>query len=365
MLKQFKHIPKQVFIFSIISAVFICPYLIRFGIGPVTGTYKGAAWGFWIRNNPYYYAMWGGDWFKYSPFFAFCYTPFSLMGPTWQAVAWGLTNIVIYWWGISRWFVLRKSSSAWLWFAVVLCSMELDGSARYQQINPLLIGMILGALADYRDGKFARAGFWLMIATNFKLIPAIFLFTQRWNKPFIKGMFAAGVLSLVVPLLWLGPHDLWMWHRTWAEVLLRDTRTEGLLDLETVLTRWNYPALGHWLKIAVTVISLATLALGRRAVPILLMMLILISPRTESATFVVAAPVFLFLAEAMEKLEPRKRWAARAVFLACAFFITLSFNDVWPKALFRPTLYHYATKTLGMLGLWALGLALLGKTRDA
>jgi len=359
MLKHFKQIPKQVFVFSIISAVFICPYFVKYGLGPVASTYKGAAWGFWIGNNPYFYPMWGGDWFKYSPFFAFCYTPYSLMGGVGQAMAWGVTNIVIYWWGISRWFVFRRETSGWLWFALVLCSMELDGSSRYQQINPLLIGMILGALADYRDGKFARSGGLLTIATNFKIIPVIFLFTQKWNKPFIRGVVIAGIVALAIPLIWLGPREAWIWHRSWAELLIRDTRTEGLLDIQTVLTRWQYPVLGLTLKIGVTIISLATLAYGMKAVPVLLMMLILVSPRTESATFVVAAPVFLFLAEAMEKLPKGKKAVARAVFLICAFFITLSFNDIWPKVFFHPTKYHYATKTLGMLGLWVLGMFLL------
>ena len=34
------------------------------------------------------------------------------------------------------------------------------------------------SLADYRDGRYFRAGSILTVATNFKLLPVVFYFTQ-------------------------------------------------------------------------------------------------------------------------------------------------------------------------------------------
>ena len=142
-------------------------------------------------------------------------------------------------------------------------------------------------------------------------------------------------------------------------MLAKDIGGEGLLDIQSVLTRWGAPTLGLVLKLSVAALSLLSLMRGPKSLSVLLMMLILTSPRTESATFVLAAPAFLFIAESMEELSGKTRWGARFLFMACAFFLTLSFNDLWPKVLFQPKNLHYATKTLGMMGLWILGICLL------
>lgn len=356
-------ITKQVLWLTAISLVFAGPYLLMYGTGPVTRTYEVAARLFWEKKTPYLAPTW--DWFKYAPIFAFFYTPFSWLPSSPQALAWGAFNAAIYWYGLSRWFLFSRSTRPLLWFALVLCSMELDGTLRYQQTNALLIGITLVGLAALREQRDGWAAAILTAASNLKIIPGVFLVILPFRRAVGWGVLFAVLFCVSAPLLYLGPTLTFEWHLQWANLLIKDIFSEGLLDIESVLGRQGFPGFGRFVRSSVFLATMAWVAANRRAlftysgIALLLTMVTLVSPRTESATFVFVAPAFLFLASEIETLQGWARRVSVAAFVVSAFFVSISFNDIWPKVLFNPKLYYYATKTGGIFLLWGLSFALL------
>jgi hypothetical protein len=92
--------------------------------------------------------------------------------------------------------------------------------------------------------------------------------------------------------------------------------------------------------------------------------LLLFSPRSESPTFILIAPAYLFLTRLFyREKKPDVAWALLAL---CLFWITFAFNDLWPKAVWDPRSWNYASKVFGIFGIWGILVFLLAqKNRGA
>jgi hypothetical protein len=340
----------------------VLPKLLMTGTNIVTITYGTAAERILHGILPYQPAP-GADMFKYSPFFALAYSPLTLFGPRLHAALWACVNISVFWYGVSRWFLFGKETPAWLWAALILCSMEMDGSLRYQQVNAFLAGLMLLGLADYRDGNFFRSGFLLTVAANLKVVPLVFVLALLYpiRGRYLKAILAAVLITVFAPALVLGLAKNFAFHRAWAEILVGDLGKPGLLDIETVMLYFGAsPFMAKVTRLEVIGFSLLAfgIVLARRParfpwedfIPCGLGLMLLASPRTESPTFVLFAPAYIFLVSA----TLGKRFELALIAIAM-FLITFAFNDLWPKAIWNPSAsLHFTTKTLGVFVLWLL-----------
>jgi len=350
---------KQVLFLVLWSFLLVTPKLATTGIEIVTQTYREGAVRFWGGGNPYASPQLG-DWFLYSPFFAMAYGALAHLPSKPQALLWALLNTVVFWTGVSSWFRFHRESSWVSWLALIGCSMELDGSLRYQQINPLLTGMILLGLAAYRDGNLTKAGWLLALGCNIKLLPAAFAgpLLVPLRKRYLFSLVGFSIFLILLPALAVGIRANLLLHwRQWLS-LSGDLSQRKLLDIATVSWRLGWPLLG---KVFWGIVASATagLMIGMRVsfqrgpfpwglwISIGLSSLLLLSPRTESPTFVLLGPVYLFLAG-------EKGWLGRGATLISIFFVSVIYNSIWPSFLKLPIQEFWASKALGTLLLWAV-----------
>lgn len=350
---------RQVLLLTFFSWALVFPQLSRNGLNVVTHTYDQAAHRFWSGQNPYAPSA-HGDQFKYPPFFAALYGPFAaLPGPV-QALAWAWLGIFVFWFGVSKFFMFNRGSPWVLWLALGLCSMGLDISVRYQQVNALLTGLLLWGLHAARDGRMGKSAALFFLNADFKILPGLFAFTM--GVPPRARYWGAAAISLaacfILPSLQLGWTGNRQAHETWFGLLAGDLGARGILDIGTVLSRWGLGFFGNALRFVILFVTAGVL-LGMRLrgrtdwgyfYVLGACALLLFSPRTESPTFVLVAPAYLFLARAAWKLRAEQRGAALTGLAAVAFAITFCYSDAWPKSVWDPR--GYSPKTLGTLAIW-------------
>lgn len=361
---------KQISILSAITILFVAPHLFLHGTNIVTHTYAFGSHQFWAGLSPYADPRGAGDWFKYSPLFAWFYTPFAAMPSSLQAGFWGIFNIICFWFGVSVWFSWKKLESKWLWLGFLFCSMEADGSFRYQQMNASLVGLTLVGLYLYRTQKLRSAGLLITIVTNVKILPGLFLtgLLIPARKKYFQGIVLGAFVCLAVPVLFWGFSKTMTYHWDWYSLLRRDTNTDGLLDIATILKRLGFASAKVWVLYPLSFFSLALFVLYRFLkksfewdlwIPFGLLTLLLVNPRTESPTFVLAGPAYLFLQRYSFTIQGKLKYLTLGLWTLGVFFVTLCMNDIWPKALWNPGSWLQFNKTLGVFILWVSSVILM------
>ncbi len=364
-----KALIKQISILVGITTLFVTPYLFLKGTNIVTHTYAFGSRQFWAGLSPYVDPQGAGDWFKYSPLFAWFYTPFEGMNRPLQAGLWGIFNILCFWTGISLWFPWKKMESKWLWLGFLLCSMEADGSFRYQQMNASLVGLLLLGIYLYKEGKYFSSGVVLAIITNIKILPGLFLVGLLFpiRKKYLLGILIGLALCLLVPISVWGVNKTLLYHWDWYLLLKRDTQTEGLLDIATVLKRLGFLNTKIWILYPIALFSLGLFLLSRLKnhlfnwdlwISLGLFTLLLVNPRTESPTFVIGGPAYIFMFRYILRLSHLSKYFALTIWSLGVFFITLCMNDIWPKFIWDAAPWYQTNKTLGVFILWSLSIGL-------
>ena len=364
---------RQSLVLALVSFLFVIPRLYSAGTNIVTETYRLGALRFFNGTNPYALPLIGGDRYEYSPFFCLVYGPFTLLPLKLQALGWAFLNSFVFWLGVCAWVRLRTKSSRWLFLAFIACSMELNICLLYQQVNALLIGIVLIGLANFRDRRYLSAGMLLALATNLKTLPGIFavslLFPLR--SRYLFGLTLASLVVLLAPAMFVGFLEDIHLHMSWFGRLIDayGMVTPLQLDAASTFHRFGMKGLGLFIQSLVLILSLialfmtsakkitnwpAWIVVGASAV-------LLVSPRTESPTFVLVAPAYVLLMAYLQTSRASSRVRAAGISVLCAaiFFITLSFTDVWPKVWWNPGSLKYATKCWGTLVLWAMAIGLL------
>lgn len=357
----------QCLTFTFLTFLFVTPRLWRGGINIVTNTYRLGTLRFLHGSNPYALPLEGGDRYEYSPFFCVFYSPFALLPSSGQALAWAFANGFLFWVGVLAWVKLSKKSSPWIYFALVVCSMELNISVLYQQVNALLIGATLFGVALFRDGRLFWAGALLATITNLKTLPGLFALALifPFRRRYWEGLAAGSLLTLLSPIVFVGLTKTVSFHTEWVKAQFAALAYERpyQLDLGSVLKSFGSNSLGHWAPLVVLALSVGLLFYGvfsRKQLPwaswlgIGSTCLLLASPRSESPTFVLIAPTYLLVVSLI--LHFGKSKSGLFILASSAFFITICFTDLWSKKLWDPGSIHYASKTFGTLALWLLSV---------
>jgi len=353
--------------FALATWSFLCvlPVLLKTGPNVVTLTYFSGAKNLWEGLSPYGWLEPGADLFFYPPFFAALWGAFGLLGPMPGILLWSFLNSLVFWWGISQWFQIKKDQSKWLWFFWIATAIELDISLRYQQANALLAGLILWALSALRERRMGLSGFLMALATHLKVFPILIAFAIALplDLAFFASYSASLLILLGLPALAVGfPEVIWL-HWEQFQSTTADFSQRQLLDLKACLKRLGSETLGALAQKGTGLLGAIILLGYRFRVPnskfvwgfwytSFMTLLLAVTPKTESPTFVWAAPGYLFLAQSK---SAKTKWLLALI----AFSMTLVYSSLFPKMWVLALTENYLSKTFANWAFWALSSFLL------
>lgn len=355
---------RQASLLGLWSFLCVLPVLLMTGPNVVTLTYLEGAERLFEMGNPYLPPSPGRDAFFYPPFFAALWKGLALLGAKPAILFWAVLNSVVFWWGVSCWFLIQKKQGAWAWFFLLCAAVELDISLRYQQANALLAGLILWALAEFRDRHFGRAGFLLALGTHLKIFPILFagLLFVPFQLAFGASFVGALLLLFLVPAFIVGIPEALSLHLEQIYSTTQDFSQRQLLDLVAFFSRLGFSELGKTLQIGTALIGSIVLLVYRWRTPIakfswglwytsFASLLLAVVPKTESPTFVWVAPACLFCWLKV----PKWRW----FWMIVGLFLTLVYSSAFPKSLVYALTHDYNSKVVANFLLWIASSFLL------
>jgi hypothetical protein len=158
-----------------------------------------------LHGQPLYADFDGSIGLPWPPFAIFTLIPFALLArlslPLTKAL-WAVGNVALF-----GWCLVRGYRHAGRWTPVVLAvaavAQPLQSNFQHLNINLVLLGLVMLAIADLERGRETRGALWIAVATALKGYPgAIFLYflvRGRW-RPLVAGVAATVVLTFLVVL---------------------------------------------------------------------------------------------------------------------------------------------------------------------
>ncbi len=194
------------------------------------------------------------------PFTALGLVPFALLAEWSLALSkgcWTALNVLCLGWALAR---ARSWSAGWtpIALAVAAVGKPLQSNFEHLNITPILLGLIVAAAADLREGRERRAGAWIGLAAAIKGFPALLLLYLAYRRAWrgcAAGIGVAAGLTLVAVLPY-GPAGAVRAVLDWAR-----RSAEG-----AALGRWGTQSLAgftfffHWSAAAVVLLGVACVA---------------------------------------------------------------------------------------------------------
>ncbi len=324
-------------------------------------------------QNPYEVTLANGpsNQFKYSPLFAVIAAGMAAIKS--QRVvtsAWILLSMGTFYLGLGRWVQLTNKVPALVTYGVILAVLELTFSLLLTQANALIIGMTLIALAEYRDSRLFSAGAILILATNLKVYPLIFLVPLlfTFQPRFWFGALVAGIAAFLLPALFSSwSHNLKM-HVAWMQLVVNNSGGPGILDIASAMERAGLANLGRILRWSIALVTVPIFVgvffIKRREVAWQPWMafgisaLLLLSPRTDIFTYVMLAPSFVLMLSWFGASQDRGMRIGGSIAIGLFAFAIVSCQFIDPKWLISETPTELL-RVLGTLGIWIMTGALL------
>lgn len=304
--------------------------------------------------------------FKYSPAFAVVMIPFARLPHKLALFLWAILCTVVYWWGIYCWIPPDRSAFGWFWN--IFLAMEVNGSLIHGQMNPLLAGGILLALDQFRRERWGVSSGLLVTLSNFKIIPGLALVPALWRSgPSFWGRVALVSLVLfLLPLPWLGLEGTFRLHQEWFHLLFQDgtgQRSFNCADVRSIFEKMGLAGIANLLYALVALATAAALVWPPRRrtddwpwwAILILTALVLLNPKTETPSYVIAAPAVALIAYLF---RGSSHPVELGVAFLCAVLITFLHNDIWPQFLFKADRYapRVDYKMVGTLLTWGMAL---------
>ena len=354
-------------------AFFILSYGISFNI--VMYNYYLGGISFLDGQNPYEVTLRNGpsNQFKYSPLFALIMGGMARFSRQDMVVGlWLLVGMTAYSFGLSRWSSLARIAPFYVPLALFAGLIELTVSLSVNQSNALIIGLILIGLAEYRDGRHFSAGAILLLATNFKVYPVIFLASLALllNPAYLYGALSMGLATFLLPACFVGWSHNWNTHLAWFYTILRDSSGPGILNMLSAFQRNGLTGIGqimHWLVLVISIpLFFSYVRLTRRVdwrpwMAFGIASLLLLSPRTEVFTYVLLAPSYVLMAIWCAESEQRIVRTYGGVTFAIFAVLIASMRYVDPQWYVSESPMEIV-RVIGALGFWIFSGLIVAST---
>jgi len=271
--------------------------------------YVAAANRFWLRLP--LYDLQSPDGFQYLPHMALVVTPFALLGTpagdlAWRAVAWTLYATGV--WRLARRFDTAASGRVFL-IASAASIPAAIASLGIGQANLVISAIMMHAATDVSLAKWTSATIWLLGGMACKpLVAPYMLAVMVVHRPMFRRIALLSVVFVAIPLIAAPPRYLITQYRDCASKIAVSARCPRTFeDLSGLLSRMALEIPGPALNVARCLaaggtLTVALLARRRRPEPfastiilaIAMAYLLLFNPRTQSNSYVLAAPLATF-----------------------------------------------------------------------
>jgi hypothetical protein len=174
------------------------------------------------------------DRFKYSPAFAFLFTPLAYLSWGWALLVWQLLNALALFYALTR---LLKDRTADVAIGIVF--LEVWRSMQNVQSNSLVAASIVLAFVAFGERRQSRAAAWIGFGAAIKVFPVVagvFALSSR-NRWRAAALIAASLTAMaLLPLFVTSPAQLLEQYRSWISLERVDARAHmqsvmGLLHL--------------------------------------------------------------------------------------------------------------------------------------
>jgi len=254
------------------------------------------------------------DTFRYTPFVAATLVPWHFLPDRAGGVLWRLFNAGVFlggaWWWLRAAAPVVISERRKAIFFLLLVPLSLS-SLNNGQVNPLVIGFLLAALAAAAGERWWLAAAFVALAASLKLYPLAvgLLLAACYPRQFYARLLVALAAVALLPFALQRPEYVLEQYRQWLSLLKGDDRKDWPLhmtyrDLWLLFRVWGVPitpaayqlfqALGG---VACAVVCVVGRWRGQSARQVLTSVLtlgscwmILLGPATEAASFILLAP---------------------------------------------------------------------------
>jgi hypothetical protein len=264
----------------------------------------------WWSGQDLYSAP-GTAFYRYSPLFAICMTPWALLSNSWGGALWRIFNGLLYALALKAW--IRGSlprCSPWQQAALFLLVLPLSLQSMHNgQANIIMLSAILFGLAAASADHWNKAAAWFAFATLVKGYPVALalLIAAVGPRRFLVRYATALSIGLLVPFatqrsdIVVDQYLSWLVHLRDSTAIMR----ERLRTLEHLLSIYGYPVSPQTFQRIQLLAGLAILGLCRlqarrcpehrqrfhTAFSLFAVWVVLFGPATETCTYVVLAPV--------------------------------------------------------------------------
>ncbi len=294
--------------------------------------------------------------FVYSPLIAAFFTPFAYMPRMLCWIVWLGVNAGVFLIGIEA--VLRAEiypnlTRQYYWVAFLLLLPLVLPSLDVTQANPLLIGLLMSALAAVHAEKWSLAAVCVALAAYLKIYPLAFglliltIAPRRFGWRLLLALIVLGLL----PFLLQHSNYVRDQYHSWFVTRMADDRLSYSeqrepLDLWFLLVRIGGLAIKPWMYKGIQILSGAVIAFycvlfTRKGWPRQRMLaglfsltsiwMTLCGPATEGLTYAILAPAVVF-ASVQAFVEPRPAWLRGIVCSAFALLLlAVAKNSLMPS----------------------------------
>jgi hypothetical protein len=316
--------------------------------------------------------------YRYSPLATVLFVPGTALADPVAGAVWRLLNAGVYlgalaWW--ARRVLPRPLTGAQVGSLFLLIVPLSVGSLNNGQSNPLVLGLLLLAVAGAAEGRWNLSAVCLALACLFKVYPIALglLLAVVYPRQLASRLGMALLAGLALPFCFQEPAYVWAQYGSWLECLRNDDR-QGLSplfryrDFSLLCQVWGWPLSSQGYRIVQLLMAIAAAASclaarfagwgPRRLLPLLLGLgcgwMTVFGSATESCTYILLAPPLAWgLLEAWGWHRPL--WLRGGLVASYGLFAVAS-AVVWFSGIGRPV---HALGVQPLAGLLYLGCLLV------
>lgn len=315
--------------------------------------------------------------YRYSPAASAALVPLSLMPMHLGAVIWRSLQAIMLFLTVRAWARVAAPAVSWPRLALLVLPLAI-GNIHNGQLNLLVIALMLAGVVAFSRDCYWLAAFAIVGAAVFKIYPLSLGLLLGVIEPrrFAPKLLLVALAAFALPFAIQSPDYVQGQYEQWFHLVENDDRTDqpwhqGYHDFRKVLLRWGLPITAdayHAIEIAVGCASAGVVLYGRcrrwnraRLIQICtslgLLWCTLFGPATESATYVLIAPI---AAHTVLVVCDRSIWERLAVYAAYGTLLASTMIHWFPYSvshIVRGTLIPQPHAALLLLGWTVIQIA--------